>query len=117
MSLMGRIPWSPFSVWAQSSHAAPCRFIAVLCHAQAELREVRRYLLYCRGLKYKKETQQIAFWQEHVQLGEYTQSAQRPCLTLLLPTTLTRSHPHRPLMGALPTVQCRAAPARIRADR
>ena len=36
---------------------------------QAELKEVRRYLLYCRGLKYKRPDQQRRFWQEHLLLG------------------------------------------------
>eukprot|EP00798_Chlamydomonas_sp_ICE-L_P018827 gene18827-25373_t len=32
----------------------------------AELKEIRRYLLYCRGLKYKKPLQQLKFWEEHL---------------------------------------------------
>ena len=48
----------------------PATFMHV--YLQSELREVQRFLLYCRGLKYKKSSQQIAFWQEHVQLGEQT---------------------------------------------
>ena len=37
---------------------------------QIELKEVQRYLMYCRGLKFKKSSQQIAFWNEHLQLGK-----------------------------------------------
>jgi hypothetical protein len=37
---------------------------------QAELKDIQRFLLYCRGLKYKRGAQQVAFWKEHLQLGE-----------------------------------------------
>ncbi len=47
-----------------------CVGITMLVLLQAELKEVQRYLLYCRGLKFKGGNQQVAFWREHVQLGE-----------------------------------------------
>ena len=111
------LPTVPPLLFGQAMRPRMPRFIAVLSHAQAELREVRRYLLYCRGLKYKKESQQVAFWQEHVQLGEHTRSFQRPYHVMFFPMTPICSHHHRPLVGARPTVQCRAAPACLRADR
>ena len=39
------------------------------CRTQAELKEVHRHLMYCRGLKYPKEDQQLRFWVHYLHLG------------------------------------------------
>ncbi len=38
-------------------------------HMQDELMEIRRYMLYCRGLKFKTAQQQARFWIEHTGIG------------------------------------------------
>ena len=40
-------------------------------HAQSELKEVRRYMLYCRGLRFGRRDLQMRFWLEHLGIGGY----------------------------------------------
>lgn len=38
--------------------------------SQAELHELRRYMLYCKGLKQRRGELQMRFWREHLGAGE-----------------------------------------------
>jgi hypothetical protein len=53
-----------------------------LAWLQDELQQLRRFMLYCRGLKFKKAEVQARYWMDNTNIREYSVTAiimQRHC--------------------------------------